>query len=255
RGALLGELAAYYDADLGDPVKAIAAYRRLLEADPSNPATVRRAGAALARLYEAARSWPELRAVMRKQAEWAEDAGERRALLGRVAALEEAQLADRAAAIATWRDVLADQPADAGALDALERLYQAAEAWRDLIDVLRRKLDHADDAVARGLLARIAEIHEVMLEEPEEAIAAHLEVLDREPGDRRALDELARLYREAARHADLLDVLERQAELDDSATGPVDRHVEIARLLSGPLGRPLEALERWSTVLAGEPEH
>ncbi|TMQ05936.1 MAG: tetratricopeptide repeat protein, partial [Deltaproteobacteria bacterium] len=259
RGALLGELAAYYDADLGDPVKAIAAYRRLLEADPSNPATVRRAGAALARLYEAARSWPELRAVMRKQAEWAEDAGERRALLGRVAALEEAQLADRAAAIATWRDVLADQPADAGALDALERLYQAAEAWRDLIDVLRRKLDHADDAVARGLLARIAEIHEVMLEEPEEAIAAHLEVLDREPGDRRALDELARLYREAARHADLLDVLERQAEIDAGTPGgapeSVHRHVEIARLLSGPLARPLEALERWSTVLAGEPEH
>ncbi|HEX3761679.1 MAG TPA: tetratricopeptide repeat protein [Kofleriaceae bacterium] len=149
--------------------------------------------------------------------------------------------------------MLADQPGDPGALDALERLYQAAEAWRDLIDVLRRKLDHADDATARLLLARIAEIHEVMLEEPDEAIAAHLEILDREPTDRRALDELARLYREAGRHADLLDVLERQAELE--AGGGIDRHVEIARLLSGPLGRPLEALERWSTVLAAELEH
>ncbi|HMG57223.1 MAG TPA: hypothetical protein VK601_27175, partial [Kofleriaceae bacterium] len=255
RGALLGELAAYYDTELGDPIKAIAAYRRLIEADPSNPATVRRAGAALARLYEEARSWPELRAVMRKQAEWAEDAGERRALLGRVAALEEDQLGDRGAAIATWRDVLSDHPADAGALGALERLYQAAEAWHELIDVLRRRLDHADDALARQLLARIAEIHEVMLEEPDEAIAAHLEILDREPGDRRALDELARLYREAARHADLLDVLERQAELDATTGATVDRHVEIARLLSGPLGRPLEALERWSTVLAAELEH
>jgi tetratricopeptide (TPR) repeat protein len=254
RGALLGELAAYYDAELGDPVKAIATYRRLIEADPSNPATVRRAGAALARLYEAAHSWPDLRAVLRKQAEWAEDAGERRALLGRVAALEEDQLADRAAAIATWRDVLADQPGDPGALGALERLYQAAEAWRELIDILRRKLDHADDTAARLLLGRIAEIHEVMLEEPDEAIAAHLEILDREPADRRALDELARLYRDAGRHADLLDALERQAELD-AAAGGVDRHVEIARLLSGPLGRPLEALERWSTVLAAEPEH
>jgi tetratricopeptide (TPR) repeat protein len=261
RGALLGELAVYYDTELGDPVKAIAAYRRLMDADPSNPATIRRAGAALARLYEDARSWPELRAVMRKQAEWAEDAGERRTLLARVAALEETQLSDHAAAIATWRDVLADQPTDAGALDALERLYLAASAWRDLIDVLRRKLDHADDASARQLLARIAEIHEVMLEEADEAIAAHLEILDRDSGDRRALDELARLYREAARHADLLDVLERQAQLDAGlGVGPgaglgIERHVEIARLLSGPLGRPLEALERWSSVLAGEPEH
>ncbi|MEO7733458.1 MAG: hypothetical protein ABIY55_21020, partial [Kofleriaceae bacterium] len=30
---------------------------------------------------------------------------------------------------------------------------------------------------------------------------------------------------------------------------------EIARLLSGPLGRPLDALDRWSTVLDSEPEH
>jgi tetratricopeptide (TPR) repeat protein len=251
RGALLGELALYYDSELGDPVKAVAAYRLLMDSDPSNPATVRRAGAALARLYEAARSWPELRAVVRKQAEWAEDAGERRTLLARVAILEENQLGDRAAAIATWRDVLTDQPIDAGALHALERLYQAAEAWRDLIDILRRKLDHADDELARQLLARIAEIHEVMLEEADEAIAAHLEILDRDGDDRRALDELGRLYREAGRHADLLDVLEHQAQLDAST----ERHVEIARLLSGPLGRPTEALERWSSVLDTEPEH
>jgi tetratricopeptide (TPR) repeat protein len=255
RGALLGELATYYDTELGDAGKAITAYRRLMDTDPSNPATVRRAGAALARLYEEARSWPELRGVTRKQAEWAEDASERRALLARVAALEETQLADHAAAIATWRDVLADQPTDAGALNALERLYQAASAWRELIDVLRRKLDHAGDLEAKQLLARIAEIHEVMLEESDEAIAAHLEILDRDGGDRRALDELGRLYRDAARHADLLDVLERQAQLDAGTGGVVDRHVEIARLLSGPLARPHDALERWASVLAGEPEH
>ncbi|HEU4728061.1 MAG TPA: tetratricopeptide repeat protein, partial [Kofleriaceae bacterium] len=255
RGALLGELAAYYDNELGDPVKAIAAYRRLMESDPSNPATIRRAGAALARLYEDDRSWSELRAVVRKQAEWAEDAGERRSLLARVAALEEDQLGDRAAAIATWRDVLTDQPADPGALHALERLYQAAEAWRELIDILRRKLDHADAELARQLLARIAEIHEIMLGEPDEAIAADLEILDRDPADRRALDELGRLYREAGRHADLLDVLERQAQLEPDPGLRIERQVEIARLLSGPLARPGEALERWASVLDAEPEH
>ena len=258
RGALLGELAAYYDSELGDALRAIDAYRRLMDADPTNPITVRRAGAALARLYEAARSWPELRAVVRKQAEWAEDAIQRRALLARVAELDEIQLGDRGAAIATWRDVLGDLPSDAGALAALERLYQAAEAWRDLVDILRRMLDHATGVAAVQLLARIAEIHERMLEEPDEAISAHLEILDRDPGDRRALDELARLYRELARHADLLDVLERQAQLDATTRGgppPGDRHVEIARLLAGPLGRPLEALDRWARVLEGEPDH
>lgn len=253
RGALLGELAAYYDSQLGDAPRAIAAYRRLLDVDPSNPAAMRKATSALARLYEEGKSWKDLRDVTRKQAEWAEDAGERRALLARVAALEEEKLDARDQAIATWRDVLNDAPTDAGALNALERLYQAGEKWRDLIEVLHRKLDHAAPDEAKRYLARIAEIHEVMLEEPDEAIAAHLEILDRDGNDATALAELARLYREAGRHADLLDVLERQANLDAANRTPID--VEIAKLLSGPLSRPVEALERWSMVLDAQSDH
>jgi len=253
RAALLGELAAYYDLQLGDAPRAIAAYRRWLEVDGTNPTTIRRSTTALARLYNDARSWPELRAVMRKQAEWAEDPSERRALLARVAALEEEQLSDRAAAIATWRDVLSDQATDAGALNALERLYEQSESWRELIDVLHRKLDHAAPLEAKQLLARVAEIHEVMLEEPDEAIAAHLDILDRDASDGQALRELARLYRGANRHADLLEVLERQAALDAGAR--VALSIEIAQLLSGSLGRPVDALERWKAVLDEQPDH
>ncbi|MDB4961753.1 MAG: repeat-containing protein [Myxococcales bacterium] len=253
RAALLGELAAYYDLQLGDAPRAIAAYRRWLDVDGTNPTTIRRSTTSLARLYNESRAWPELRAVMKKQAEWAEDPGERRALLARVAALEEEQLSNREAAIGTWRDLLTDQPTDAGALNALERLYQQSESWRELIDILHRKLDHASPPEARQLLARIAEIHEVMLEEPDEAIAAHLDILDRDANDATALRELARLYREAGRHADLLEVLERQAGLDPSAR--ISLFVEIAQLLTGPLARPIEALDRWKAVLDEEPEH
>ena len=67
---------------LGDAPRAIAAYRRLLEADPSTPGDDPARPAPRSRgSTRRASSWPELRDVMRKQAEWAEDAGERRALL------------------------------------------------------------------------------------------------------------------------------------------------------------------------------
>jgi len=288
RGALLGELATYYDVQLGDAPRAIAAYRRLLELDSTNPASVRKAASALARLYEESQSWPELRAVMRRLAEWAEEPGERRALLARIAALEEEHLKDREAAIATWRDVLVDQPTDAGALHALERLYEGAEKWRELVDILRRKPGvedgqavaptgdveeapfrhtHGADASPRDVLARIAEIHEIMLEEPEEAIAAYLDIVDRDADDRDAWTQLARLYRAAGRHADLLDVLERLVALQAGRESQLhpglasDRasrtqlQIEIAQLLGGPLARPVEALERWATVLELEPQH
>ncbi|MBA3500964.1 MAG: hypothetical protein H0T65_11350, partial [Deltaproteobacteria bacterium] len=259
RGALLGELATYYDVQLGDAPRAIASYKRLLDMDTTNPANVRRAASALARLYEDQKNWPELRVMNRKLAEWAEDGNERRALLARVAALEEEQLADRSAAVSTWREILDSQAQDAGALNALERLYSTTENWRDLVDVLRRKLDYQTgstsgaDPGARSLLARIADLHEVRLREPEEAIAAYLEILDRDADDRGALAEVARLYRAGGRHADLLDVLERQMSLEpDMRTALL---VEIAQLLGGPLARPVEALERWATVLQEEPQH
>ncbi|MGE5180921.1 MAG: tetratricopeptide repeat protein, partial [Acidobacteriota bacterium] len=100
----------------------------------------------------------------------------------------------------------------------------------------------------------MAEIHEAKLGEPDEAIAAWLEVADRDPSSSRALVELARLYRASERHADLLDVLERQAAL---AEGPeqLGLQIAIAQLLQGPLARPIEALDRWAAVLRIEPSH
>ncbi|MCX5746127.1 MAG: hypothetical protein NT062_26920, partial [Proteobacteria bacterium] len=272
RGALLGELASYYDVQAADAPRAIAAYRKLIETDPTNPATVRRGSAALARLFEDEASWLDLRDVTRQQAEWAEHPDERRARLAQVAALEEDKLTDRVAAIATWRDVLADAPGDAAALDALERLYQATEQWRELVDVLRQKLETmiaANDAMTnqpamrqsvtsmqllgdlKALLGRIAEIHEIMLEDPEGAIGAYLEIIDHDPTDTRALHELARLYRAAERNADLLDILEKQqAHAPAIATA-----VDIARLLAGPLARPVDALERWAEILRADSQH
>ena len=146
RGALLGELATYYDTQLGDAPRAIAAYRRLLDADQSSPATQRRAGAALARLYEENGAWQELRDVNAQAGRVGRgrDRAPRVARAGR-AARRGASSARRDAAIATWRDVLHDQPNDTGALHALERLYSAAERWRDLIEILRRMADQSPE--------------------------------------------------------------------------------------------------------------
>ena len=266
RGALLGELASYYDTELGDAPRAIVAYRRLLDGSQdstgaassynslaSSPTTQRRAGAALARLYQQGGEWQALRDIQRKQAEWAEDAGERRELLARVAVLEEEQLSSRDAAIVTWREILQDQPGDPAALRALERLYTAAARWRDLTEILRQTIE-VTPAQAVPLLGRIAELHERQLNEPDEAIAAWLEILDDDGENVRALAELGRLYRAADRHADLLDIYERQLAHDPRGETLV-LQTEIAKLLGGPLHRPVEAIDRWENVLHADAQH
>ncbi len=265
RAELYAELGTFYDVRLGDTERAIAAYRALRDADPTNPEVVRRATAALARLYEEEERWADLRDTLRGRAEWV-DADERKALLARVAQLEEERLGARDAALATWRDVLTDDPEDVAALDALERIYltlgqlPGQERWPDLIEVLRRRVELAEaPADQKRQLWRIAELYEHKLDRPGEAIAAYLEILDHVPDDVDALGELARLYRAAGRHADLLEVLERRlgvAEAAGEGTGATAAlRFEIGNLLAGPMAREREALDRWAEVLAADPSH
>jgi tetratricopeptide (TPR) repeat protein len=252
KAGLYAELGEFYDVHLEDGDRAIVAYQYLLEADPTGPETNRKAGAALARLFEEEERWPELRDILRRQADWTESPDDRPVLLARVAVIEETRLDDRSAAIAAWREVLAEEPDDATAIESLDRLYQTDGRWNELIEVARRRVERAGHPSTKKMeLRRIASIHEQRLDNAHDAISAHLEILDHLPDDEDTLNELARLYRKHGRHADLLDVLERRLA---SGTGnAAEIQIEIATMLDGPLGRPSEALERWADVLEADP--
>jgi tetratricopeptide (TPR) repeat protein len=254
--ALLGELAAIYDERFEGHERAMSAYRRLLDLDPSNPDTVRRASIALERLYQVEERWPDLIEILRRQAEWAEDVSERKHLLARVARVSEEELEDTEAAIRTWREVLTEDPEAPEALNALERLYQSESRAGELIEILRRRVEQTEDEnVRKEHLGRIAVLYELALEEPAEAITAYLEILDHVPDDRDTLIELARLYREQERYADLLDILERRLGISQEDSERIALTCEIATLLEKHLGREADALERYARVLESDFEH
>ncbi len=254
RTAILRDIAAIGEGKLGDHDRATDAYRRLLEVDPaSSSESGRFAAQALDRLYNEAERWPQLIEIVRRQAEWAENRDERLALLTRLARLEEERGGDPRAAIATWRDVLAEDADSAESLDALERLYLQEGELRDLADILRRRVELASDAGNKRLhLERMARLYERDLGSTAEAQSAWLEVLDFLPEDIGALDELARLYRTGERHGDLLEVIERRL----AVAQPTERMAlvhELAELMHLHLGRDPEALEHYADVLSHEP--
>lgn len=256
RAELLRELAEIYDIELEGSDRAIDAYRRLLDLDPSNPDTVRAAAVVLDRLYEAEERWRDLIEIVRRQAEWAEDIDERKRLLARVAVAHEEHLDDVAAAIVTWREVLAEDLEDTTALDALERLYQAGGQSSELVEILRRRVELAGAAEERKTqLRRIAALAESELNDAGEAILAHLEVLDHVPDDRDTLVDLSRLYRQEERYADLLDIVERRLALSEDEAERVVLTCEVGNLLHAHLQREAEALERYAQVLEGVPTH
>ncbi|MBT8495446.1 MAG: hypothetical protein KJO07_20525, partial [Deltaproteobacteria bacterium] len=253
---LLVDLAEIYDRHVGDVDGALRAYRGLLELDPGNPETARPALRELDRIYEAYQRWSDLAPVVRQLAEWAESSEERRDLFTRLAGIYEHNLNDDGQAIATWRDVLVDEPDDARALDALERLYIAGDKHSDLVGIIRQRVDGAHDEVDKlQQLQRLAALHELELEQPEEAIVTLLEVLDFAPTDDKTLVELARLYRQDQRFPDLYEMLARRHELAQVPELEVELGAELGELLHSKLDRSSEALDRFADVLAHRPDH
>jgi tetratricopeptide (TPR) repeat protein len=253
---LLGELAAIYDERFEGNQRAMSAYRRLLDLDPTNPETVRRASIALERLYQVEERWRDLIEILRRQADWAEDVGERKRLLARVARVSEEELEDIEAAIQTWREVLIEDPEAAEALNALERLFLSESRAGELVEILRRRVELAQDDATRKLnLGRIAVLQEHALDDATEAIAAYLEILDSLPEDSDTLIELTRLYREQERYPDLLDILERRLALSATDSERITLTCDIATLLEKHLGREAEALDRHAWVLQRDLGH
>ncbi|HEU5061195.1 MAG TPA: tetratricopeptide repeat protein, partial [Kofleriaceae bacterium] len=256
RTAILRDIANIAEDELRDPSQAQSAYRRLLDADPGNPETARLAAQALDRLYVESGDWRALIDIVRRQADWAEAGPERLGFLTRLAVLEEERAGNPKAAIAAWREVLNEDAEDRPALDALERLYQQGGAIVELADIIRRRVElAADPADKKRNLVRLARLHERELENPQEAVGAWLEVLDFMPEDVESLDELARLYRAGARHADLLEILERRLLISRDPRERLALTFELGELLSVHLGRDAEALEHYADVLSHDGGH
>ncbi len=253
RSDLLTRAARLYEERLSDRVRARAIWQRLYEIDPESADLARPAAEALLRIYEAERAWPELREVLRRRAAW----GDGPELWVRVASIEELQLGDRSAAIATYRQLLDAVPDHGGALDALERLHTAAGEWRELCELLRRRARLAPER-SRDLLWQAAGVLAERLHSAEahpEVIAAYQAVLEVSPDDRPALEVLADLHERAGQWPELWEVLDRQLGMERVASAQLELRARIAQLLEGPLGRPSEALAHYRELLARAPGH
>ncbi|MCC6749654.1 MAG: tetratricopeptide repeat protein [Deltaproteobacteria bacterium] len=254
RGELLASLGYLEEERLGQPDRARATFERLLALDPDHLPTAQPAAAALVRLYERSAQWVRLVEVLGMQLRWAEDAATRCELLQRMAQVQEEMQRDPDRAIETYRQLLDEDPANERALDALERLYTAAHRYRDLIEILRRRVERASPEARRGLWVRIAELWEHQLGDRDEATAAYLTILDAFPTDVPSLSALARLYRVAQGWLDLLEMIERLIPLVPEEER-LALHLQAAALQHRELANPGAAIDRYRKILELAPDN
>ncbi len=161
---------------------------------------------------------------------------------------------DPAQAIEAWQAVLTDAADDTEALAALQRLH-AREGDDETVHRLlwRRQAATVDPDDRVALLREAAVVAEFRLGSPGEAMRAWRAVLDLDPENADALDELIRLAEDEGEFRATLRAAEvRVRQLAGADRADLARR--MAEICAGPLGDDAAAVDWWRIVSEAEPE-
>src|SRR6478735_9225053 len=168
---------------------------------------------------------------------------ERRLLELRLARVFAEELARSEQAIATYKQMLERDPADAEVAAALEAILRREDRRDDLRWLLELRVEHAadDDARARTL-SDWATLEEDVFESPERAIAIYRRILQVHDSDPAALSTLPRLLLAQGNAAGAVEIIEQHRE-KLAGEERAEREVELAEHYQNRLGRPEDALK------------
>src|SRR4029077_16180068 len=215
-------------------------------------------------MYEKRRDWERLVEVMRSECELLEPSAQPARRLG-LAGIATERLRKPAICIDLWQDVLTVEDDNAEAISALANLYERARDWAPLADVLEKKSQHVTDkAELVQLLQKLGTLYADQLSDDEGAIDAFRRLLEIEPEDRRAQeqlkkryvtarawDELEAFYAASAKYDELIRTFERAADAKDSELDErVTLFFRVARLWQDKLNQPDRAARAYEKVLA-----
>jgi len=231
---LLRRISDIWERQIKDPAAALSSYERLVAIEPSNRAALR----ALHRLYALGSQWRDLVGVLKSDADQTHDRWRRVALLTEVAEIQERQIGDTEAALATYLGLLDLAPTHQPALASAGRILYGAGRYDELLRLHQRELEHVDDSEHRvWLLMKAGRLLAEKLEQHVEAAAAYGEAMslsaqaarsaagqaagaDKSDGaapraerpasglQLAAADQLLRIYRQIGDHSGLLNVLQ-----------------------------------------------
>jgi tetratricopeptide (TPR) repeat protein len=244
---LLLAVAKVYDEKVDDPRRALGAYRRLSDLDP----TERDPLEAMDTLSLLLSDWQTLIGVLEKKSDIASDE-ENAGIWRRIAETKLQMLEDEEGAIKAYERALELDPESAVTVDALVSLYEPRDTAERLVELYARRVELAGTGEADlryDLNVRAAGRYEKSLSNRREAITVLNAALDARPGDAVVLTSLERLYRDEKMWDELLDNLKLQAGNAETREARVKLRTAIGDLYADQLTSPQDALENYRFVL------
>jgi tetratricopeptide (TPR) repeat protein len=243
-------LGATFEGPLEDDDSAIEAYNNVLDGDSRNAQALD----ALEKLYYKQEKWQELFETYEKMVDIAPgDAGVADAY-ARMAKISSDALDDADQAQDLWNRVLDLRGEDPVALWALADLYEAAEEWRDLVEVLQRQVHITEDPPAQvRLYQRLGRIWGEKLGRDRNALESWQKVLEIEPGNLTALYAISEIYRNTQAWEELVETLHRLIEIGITSDMEDDSlkslYTQLGELQGEILLRPQESIDAWRKVI------
>jgi tetratricopeptide (TPR) repeat protein len=262
---LLKQAGTLYVERSANQAEAIKCFERVLEEEPYDPDALAR----LKEMYEKRRDWERLVRVMEREAERL-DPAERAQRYLEMAQLATERLRKPDLCIELWRHVLDDDPNHPDALVALANLYERAREWAPLAEVLDRRVEQVtDEAELRQLLQKLGMIYADKLDDADGAVRVFRRLLEIDPDDRRAQEQLKRryvalrawddleaFYAHTERWDELIRTLEREADAGEtSAEEKVQLLFRAARLWETRKEQPARAARAYEKVLEVDPKN
>ncbi len=263
------EIAAVHEGELDDGPRAVDAYNRVLELDPTDLVAIQR----LDQLYSAQGRWQDLLGILEREADLAGDPNEVAAYRFRVAELYDKRLGQVGAAVEIYREILESIPDHVPSVAALgvivrgeaepmaaaavlEPVFEAAGAYDRVVEVLEIEVGHSPDPVAKiELLTRIAAIHESMLDAPEAALVAYRRAFALDPHNDEVLGNLERLAGDLGQWAAVVESLDGALPgLGDDPGRKLELLHRAGQLCESQLGDGDGAVARYLLALEVDPD-
>ena len=255
RGAKYLEIAKLATERVKKPEVCIELWNEVLANDGENVEALN----ALAGLHERAKEWQALAVVLQKQVDTTFDSAAKQNLLGKLGALYGERLNDDEAAVEAWRQLLALNPQERKAQEALKKKYLTLGRWDDLevfyaesgkwdefIRVLEsQEAKETDDKAKIGLLLKIAELWMIQKQKADRAARAYEKVLSIDTSHLGAAEALIPIYTQASNPKGLASAIEVKLSHDQDDATRLELYREVAGLYEARLKEPQRAFERY----------
>ncbi len=161
-------------------------------------------------------------------------------------------------ALEAWKLVERLSPGDLDARTALQQLYESSGKWNALSESIRGEIEalspSAKDEKLR-LLRDLIPIYRDALDLDSMLIQVYAEILTLAPHDPEALTALAELYEASGRWNELIQILDRQAEIAKGSDEQIALYLREADLWVERFGNLNQATEPLEQVIALQPDH